>query len=144
MLERHRVRKSPSHKYTPGRQVGTSIDENQGEEAMTARARWTDPATSWEAAKSVSNIRESQWRIWKLLVHLGPMHDEAILRTYERSWGKISPSGCRSRRAELVDLGLVNPTYNYFILPSGRKSVVWRAVPLDAWKRQTTQQAMLL
>ena len=44
----------------------------------TAVARRSDPQTSWDAARSVKMIRDSQRKIYNLLVEYGPMIDEEI------------------------------------------------------------------
>lgn len=41
-------------------------------------ARSTDPQTSWDAARSVKMIRDSQRKIYNLLLKHGPMIDEEI------------------------------------------------------------------
>jgi len=43
-----------------------------------AVARRTDPQTSWDAARGVKKIRDSQRKIYNLLVKHGPMIDEEI------------------------------------------------------------------
>lgn len=43
-----------------------------------AVARRTDPQTSWDAARSVKLIRDSQRKIYDLLMKHGPMIDEEI------------------------------------------------------------------
>jgi hypothetical protein len=94
--------------------------------ADEAHARATDPATSHEAARSVK-VRESQRQVLALL-RLGPATDQELAtRAYERGL-RISPSGLRSRRHELVDAGLVEDTGRRAVLASGRKSAIWRAV----------------
>lgn len=44
-----------------------------------AVARRSDPQTSWDAARSVKLIRDSQRKIYNLLIEHGPMIDEEIL-----------------------------------------------------------------
>ena len=44
----------------------------------TAVARRTDPQTSWDAARSVKLIRDSQRKIYNLLIKHGPMIDDEI------------------------------------------------------------------
>jgi len=43
-----------------------------------AVARRTDPQTSWDAARGIKNIRQSQRTIYNLLLKHGPMIDEEI------------------------------------------------------------------
>jgi hypothetical protein len=40
---------------------------------------------------------------------------------------KISPSGARTRRSELVNLGLVQDTGKRKRMSTGRSAIVWRA-----------------
>lgn len=92
-------------------------------------ARSTDPQTSWEAARSV-RVRESQELVLHVLMVWGPMTDEQLVeRLTNRSIrdGRMSPSGARTRRSELVDLGLVVDTGQRTVLASGRRAIVWRA-----------------
>lgn len=91
-----------------------------------AHARRTDPDTSHAAAASVK-VRQSQERILALLRRTGPVTDSELIdaATYE-PW-LMSPSGIRSRRAELVDAGLVEDSGQRVRLPSGRLSIVWAA-----------------
>lgn len=98
----------------------------QREPEPVAVARRTDPDTSWEAAKSVRDIRETQQAVLAALRAHGPMTDEEIAERI-RSERKQSPSGLRTRRSELVDLHMV--TYAGYKRPtkSGRKSRVWKA-----------------
>lgn len=105
-------------------------------------ARWSDPATSWEAAQSVVDIRESQWRIWNLLRIEGGMTDEGIRRAYEYRFSMISPSGCRTRRVELQRKGLVRHSNRYALTSAGRKTIIWEAVSLEDWKRADSQLVM--
>lgn len=95
-----------------------------------AVARRTDPETSWEAAMSVQGIRENQARIWSLLMRHGPMVDQAIYGFFTAEYEPISTSGCRTRRKELTDLGMVEDSSYRVTLPSGRRSIIWKAVPL--------------
>lgn len=93
--------------------------------APRAIARNTDPETSHEAAISVSGIRVSQQHIIDVLKSYGPATDEEI---YPRLPVKISPSGARTRRAELVAMGLVIDSGERRTTEAGRRTIVWRAV----------------
>jgi hypothetical protein len=95
-----------------------------------ARARGTDPHTSHEAAKSVDRITETQTTILSLL--RTPMCDAELLFAYRlcaeiKTAPMASESGIRSRRAELVEKGLVVPTGQHKLSPSGRRMIVWEA-----------------
>lgn len=95
-------------------------------------ARLTDPSTSHEAAASVSNVSKTRSVILSLL-ELSNMTDPQLVDAYNHmvsiSAGIVpaaSDSGIRSRRAELVDAGLVKDTGKRVKLPSGRNAIVWQ------------------
>jgi hypothetical protein len=89
-----------------------------------AVARVTDPSTSWEAAASVTGLATNRQAVLSLLTGYGPMTDETI---YDRlPEGFMSPSGARTRRAELVDAGLVEDSGEKRLTRSGRRTIVWR------------------
>ena len=96
-----------------------------------AGARTTVPQTSHDAAKSVRNITETQQAIMTILTW--PLTDEGLVDAYYRmadanGWKQASPSGIRSRRAELTARGLVEDTGGRVKLPSGRFAILWRTV----------------
>lgn len=95
-----------------------------------ARARTTDPETSHAAAASVGDLRLSQSAVHQLIAAFGPMSDERLCHFYEvfqEAWGlpPQSASGIRSRRAELVRLGLVQFNGDKALMKSGRMARVW-------------------
>jgi hypothetical protein len=96
---------------------------------VEARARATDPGTSWEAARSLSSerLRASQAAVLDLLRGLGPATDETIAEEYERRGLEPyqSPSGLRTRRSELVRAGRVRDSGQLARLRSGRRSKLW-------------------
>jgi hypothetical protein len=87
-----------------------------------AVARSTDPQTSWEAARSVSHIRESQNEVLRLFQSRGPMTDEQARGYYT---GKQSLSGFRTRRSELVAQGRLVDTGRRLKGTTGRRMIVW-------------------
>lgn len=97
----------------------------------TPVARRNDPSTSHLAADSVRNVTETHRRILDLLAAFGDDHDEGLLSTWElmadreEGWYPISPSGLRSRRAELVKCGLVVDSGVKANTKSGRSTIVW-------------------
>lgn len=95
--------------------------------APVAHARRTDPPTSHAAAAALTpdTLRKSQAEVLNIL-RQGPMHDQRIAATALAWHSKQSPSGLRTRRAELVAAGLVEDSGRRETLPSGRGSVVWR------------------
>ena len=112
---------------------GNSMDDpTLFDQEPVARARATDPDTSHQAALSVSNLPDRQkWVLWLLQDH-GPMTDLELLTKYrDRRWEQSptqSESGLRTRRKELVDLGLVRDSGHRRKLPSGRNAIVWEVV----------------
>lgn len=91
----------------------------------TAKARTTDPITSHLAAESVDNVTATQAFIMRCLKR--PRNDVELVNAYRqyKSAPRASESGIRSRRAELVDRGLVVDTGRRVRLASGRYSIVW-------------------
>jgi hypothetical protein len=87
-------------------------------------ARTTDPQTSHEAAQSVTNITPLKQEILQRL--MTPMTDAdliQVIRTGSRLL--VTESGVRSRRAELVQAGLVKDTGARVKLATGRSAIVW-------------------
>lgn len=102
---------------------------------MTAFARATDPLTSHQAAESVQNISATQSAILNLL-QINSMTDEDLVYFYKqqiaigadrRDFPLASESGLRSRRADLVKMGLVKDSGERVRLVSGRNAIVWQA-----------------
>jgi hypothetical protein len=96
-----------------------------------AQARIDDPQTSHEAASSVRNVSETQLVILGILRNA--MHDEKLVAEYESlvrigSAPMASQSGIRSRRATLVDMGLIEDTGSRVKTASGRNAIVWQSV----------------
>lgn len=88
-------------------------------------ARTLDPQTSHDAAASVTGIQTTQFYVW---LHLEkPMTDVELVDAYmaDPHAPQASPSGIRSRRAELVEQGMVEATGDKVKLPSGRYANVW-------------------
>lgn len=94
-----------------------------------AHARRTDPQTSHDAAASVRGIRESQADVLTVIRKHGPVSDEQI-SWYYRDMGmpRQSESGLRTRRSELVTLGLVVDSGLLGYTLSNRKTVLWKVV----------------
>lgn len=90
-------------------------------------ARWTDPSTSHEAAQSidVDSLRESQRHVLNALHAIGSGTDDDIYNAMRRRNVVLSPSGARTRRAELVAMGLVRDSGDKARLSSGRWAIVW-------------------
>lgn len=99
-------------------------------QTFRAVARRNDPETSHEAAASVKDISKTHERILEVLDRYGPATDEEIYRYYFNlaelfSWPPASPSGLRSRRAELVTLGKVYDTGKKGHTSAGRPTTIW-------------------
>jgi hypothetical protein len=96
--------------------------------------RATDPETSREAGLSLDQAKVTKLmrNIYDML-SVSPMYDEQLIRRYNllremEGWDMASPSGIRTRRSDLVKLGWVKDSGDRAVLPSGRKSIVWKAV----------------
>lgn len=98
-----------------------------------AYARRSDPETSHAAASSISRrqISLAQADLLRLFsrgdlkltdAELADLHKVAViqLRLHHQS-----PSGLRTRRRELVDLGYLKDSGDRRKLPSGRLAIVW-------------------
>jgi hypothetical protein len=85
-------------------------------------ARKTDPATSHEAAESVIKVSDTQYKIWSLLRK--PLTDEQLVEAFRGKGWFGTDSGIRSRRKDLVDLGVV-AVKSYATTRSGRRCIVW-------------------
>ena len=117
--------------------AGNGLEANEGptqrqshtEQAPTRRGM---PETSYKAAASVVNLGRTRDAILHLLRMHGPMTDEHIwarylnTKHYREDYPNVSPSGLRSRRSELVKLGLVCDSGQRAKTQSGRESIVWR------------------
>jgi hypothetical protein len=97
-----------------------------------ARARTGDPTTSHAAAASVDDLRGSQRAILSVfkMTNCEAMTDETLIERYaglvtSGDAPQQSPSGIRSRRAELVGGGHLVDTKRTAKLRSGRKAVLW-------------------
>ena len=99
---------------------------------MTALARTTDPETSHAAAASITGLTARQDAVLRVFKrNRFPMTDVSLCAMYENSVRRgvvpaQSVSGIRTRRAELVDRGLLVDSGNRARLASGRKAIVWR------------------
>lgn len=94
-----------------------------------ANARKTDPETSHEAAKSVSNTALVKKAILMIL-DLGPKSDEEILTYYTvasegTGFPNATEQSLRSRRNELVREGLVAFTGEFGKTSNNRRTRLW-------------------
>lgn len=95
------------------------------------RARETDPHTSHDAAASVRGLRKKQADVYTILtaspVGLTDIGIDWV--HHDRGYPPQSSSGLRTRRSELVALGLVRDSGRREQLPSGRQAIVWEVTP---------------
>lgn len=91
-----------------------------------AHARKTDPQTSHDAGASVRNVTKTQEYILKALKR--PRSDEELLEAYraQKMAPMASDPGIRTRRKELVDMGLVKAV-GVGLTKSNRKTTIWKA-----------------
>lgn len=92
-------------------------------------ARRTDPQTSWDAARSITDLRKSQQIILGCIIAYGPISDEDIHACLKEP--PMSTSGARTRRKELVDKGLVRDSGHRDKTASGRATILWEANPTN-------------
>lgn len=92
------------------------------------RSRKTDPWTSFAAGASVKDLSETKRTILSLLFSESVTDEQLIVRYRKMADLGIAPhasdSGIRSRRAELVDAGLVHAV-DVGRSRFGRSSLVW-------------------
>lgn len=82
------------------------------------------PIESYEAAQSVRNITETQAWILGSLSAQGAATDETLFARARAEGFRISPSGLRSRRSELVALQRVQAC-GEGTTAAGRKCAIW-------------------
>ncbi len=95
-------------------------------------ARAGDPQTSHDAAASVTKLRPRQQGVLRVMKWFGnAATDEKIVSAYAANHvlPDQSASGIRTRRNELVELGVIRDSGKREKLRSGRYGVVWEVVP---------------
>lgn len=92
------------------------------------RHRSSDPDTSREAAEGLRNIRATHRFVLETLARM-PRTDEQIADQARADEVRVSPSGLRTRRSELVEAGYVRATDIRLPLASGRLGIVWALTP---------------
>ena len=100
--------------------------------AVPPSARATDPDTSWDAADSVKPTKRKELQeAIVMILRRRPMTDEEIYKALTGSEFSmiLSPSGTRTRRAELVRAGLVEWSGEKARISTGRLARVWMLQP---------------
>lgn len=104
---------------------------------LKVHSRRGGPHTSRDAAKSIKNLTQHRSSVLTLFKAGKRMTDETLLKLYQQmvekhGWDKQSDSGIRTRRAELVKLGMVHPVRNEDGAvvtergSNGRRRIVWQ------------------
>lgn len=111
-----------------------ALDEN----TKQAHSRRSDPDTSRQAARTVK-VDGTRKRVWDILKEFSRFRlrddvpfgvtDEQLIRACDHRNVGISPSGARSRRSELVKLGMVQSN-GKTKGSTGRLVTVWTINPL--------------
>lgn len=112
------------------------------------RARHSDPPTSHAAAASVRNLTAKQAAVLEVIRgSFLPISDEKLIELYDREARFMrappqSDSGIRTRRAELVDAGLVvNDGAGKTV--SGRACALWRTASSAPTQQEASETAGL-
>lgn len=86
--------------------------------------RWADPITSYQAAASV-DLNKSQKIVMSAFRTRNSMTDEELVIQVARIGLKLSQSGCRSRRKELVVMGVLRDSGVKEKTAANRSTIVW-------------------
>lgn len=89
---------------------------------LFAQARKHDPATSHEAAARAS-VNVGRQTVLGIFLEHRELTDEQLVRLVGHS---MSPSGARTRRAELVQMGQIVDSGRRTLTTSRRKTIIWR------------------
>jgi len=90
-------------------------------------ARRSDPATSFQAAASV-DLTNGQKIVMAAFRVRNQMTDDELVNLVAELRLKLSPSGCRSRRKELVERGILRDSGVKALTPHKRTTTVWEIV----------------
>lgn len=89
--------------------------------------RWADPITSYQAAASV-DLNKSQKIVMSAFRTRNSMTDEELVLQVVKIGLKLSQSGCRSRRKELVVMGVLRDSGVREKTAAGRSTTVWELI----------------
>jgi hypothetical protein len=94
---------------------------------MEAKTRNNDGPTSQKAARSVRNMTQKRQDVMATFRRFGTLTDEQLVTVYATMDNVTdqSESGLRTRRNELVKMGLLVDTGNTRRIRSGRQAVLW-------------------
>ena len=83
-----------------------------------------------QAGVPTRSLTNAQAAVLSHLLQNGPQTDEVLVETYEPrgSRPRQAPSGLRTRRNELVELGFVGWTGNTKVTKYNRRAAEWRAL----------------
>jgi len=95
--------------------------------APNQMTRWSDPATSLLAAATV-DLTKGQKIVMSAFRVRNSMTDDELIAQVAALGLKLSPSGCRSRRKELVEAGLLRDSGVREKTQSKRLTTVWELV----------------
>lgn len=89
--------------------------------------RWSDPVTSLTAAASV-DLTKGQKIVMSAFRTRRSMTDDELIAQVAKLGLKLSPSGCRSRRKELVEKGFLRDSGVKEQTAAHRGTIVWEVV----------------
>ena len=94
------------------------------------KLRRNDPSTSFSAALSQSPEKSrGLYMAIHAILERKALTDEELVGIFEEAGKEVTPSGVRSRRAELTDAGWLRDSGQKRDTKSGHPSIVWEAVP---------------
>lgn len=100
--------------------------EQAWQEFVQRPTRPDDPVTSHAAAgTTLIELRESQSEVLGLFQDVGPMSDTDLVATAQRLEVKQSVSGLRTRRSELVTMGLLRDSGRRGKTENDRDTIIW-------------------
>ena len=102
-------------------------ESNDPDTPLHTRARKRDPRTSKMAANSL-NLSQGQKKVMVVFRSYGSMTDEELIENLAKLKIDLTPSGARSRRAELVRKGAIKDSGQTRLGSTGNKMTVWEIV----------------